>query len=74
MTPQIGVREVCAALCPYRERFRSFPRKKTKGNALISRYEKDLTRHRLGCFCTHHSLGGGGVGSDTPCYLENGWT
>ena len=20
----------------------------------------DLTRHRLGCFCTHHSLGGGG--------------
>ena len=26
-----------------------------------------LTRHRLGCFCTHHSLGGGGgVGSDPP--------
>ena len=34
-----------------------------------------LTRHRLGCFCTHHRLGGG-VGSDPPppCYLENGWT
>ena len=32
-----------------------------------------LTRHRLCCFCTHHSLGGG-VGSDPPCYLENGWT
>ena len=28
---------------------------------------KLLTRHRLGCFCTHHSLeGGGGVGSDPP--------
>ena len=35
---------------------------------------RGLTRHRLGCFCTHHSLGGG-VGSDPPpCYLENGWT
>ena len=25
---------------------------------------RGLTRHRLGCFCTHHSLGG--VGSDPP--------
>ena len=28
-----------------------------------------LTRHRLGCFCTHHSLGGG-VGSDPPPLLS----
>ena len=29
---------------------------------------RNLTRHRLDCFCTHHSLGGGGggVGSDPP--------
>ena len=25
-----------------------------------------LTRHRLGCFCTHHSLGGGGSDPDPP--------
>ena len=31
-----------------------------------------LTRHRLGCFCTHHSLGGGRI-RPPPCYLENGW-
>ena len=30
-----------------------------------------LSRHRLGCFCTHHSLGGR---IRPPCYLENGWT
>lgn len=32
-----------------------------------------LTRHRLGYFRTHDSLGG--VGSDPPpCYLENQWS
>ena len=29
-----------------------------------------LTRHRLGCFCTHHSLGGGGGGRIRPPLLS----
>ena len=34
-----------------------------------------LSRHRLGCFCTHHSLGwGGGSDPTPPCYLEKGLT
>ena len=45
---------------PAKEGFKSYLSLFLFGVAIIV---PEITRHRLGCFCTHHSRGGGGVGS-----------